>query len=99
MMHIRFTSLILALLLFSAVACAQDGVGVGSLSLFRNLVPAQQLEQQASVQYEDMMHKASAQHALATDKNAQLKRLCVFQTNLDTDSMPNWTVIPAQTGH
>jgi predicted Zn-dependent protease len=75
MMCTRFSRFSYALLLFCSVSCAQDGVSVGSPSVFRNLVPAQQLEQQASAQYADMLHKASAQHALATDKNAQLKRL------------------------
>ncbi len=82
MKHISFPGFSCALLLFSATVCAQDGVNVGSPSLFRNLVPAQQLEQRSSAQYADMMRKASTQHALATDKNPQLKRLRTISSRI-----------------
>ncbi|MDD4929812.1 MAG: M48 family metallopeptidase [Gallionella sp.] len=52
-----------------------DGVSVGKPSIFRNLVPAKQLEQQASLQYADMLQQASSQHALAPDKYPQAIRL------------------------
>jgi len=52
-----------------------DGVMVGKPSVLRNLVPAKQLEGQASLQYGSMIKQAESQHALATDTNKQLKRL------------------------
>lgn len=52
-----------------------DGVNVGKPSVLRNLVPAKQLEQQASVQYSDMMRQAAAKNALAHENHPQLKRL------------------------
>lgn len=65
-----------ALLLFAAgSAYAADGVSISGPSVLRNLVPAERLEAQSSVQYADMMRQASMQHALATDKNKQLVRL------------------------
>jgi len=76
-----FGALTSALLLMSvgntfAVDVQQsDGVSVGKPSILRNLVPAKQLESQASLQYEDMMQQAASQHALAPDKHPQVKRL------------------------
>jgi predicted Zn-dependent protease len=74
-MHAIKTLSIAILWLAVSTANAQDGVSAGAPSILRNLVPAGQLEQQASAQYADMLQQASNQHALATDKNLQLKRL------------------------
>jgi predicted Zn-dependent protease len=71
-------SLLLTVLISSAHAAdapQTEGVSVGKPSMLRNLVPAKQLEQQASLQYQTLKQQASTQKALATDKNPQLKRL------------------------
>lgn len=52
-----------------------DGVAVGRPSIFRNLVPAQEMERQSAEQYKSMLAQAGSGHALATDKNPQLQRL------------------------
>ena len=59
----------------AAQAPQSDGVNVGKPSVFRNLVPAGQLEQQASSQYSEMMRQAAAQNALASDGHPQVIRL------------------------
>ena len=71
------STLLLTVILLAPTAHAEqaEGVSVGKPSMLRNLVPAKQLEQQASVQYQSLKQQASAQHALATDQNAQIKRL------------------------
>jgi len=52
-----------------------DGVKVGESSSLRNLVPASQLEQPATRQYQDMKKKAFSKNALAPDSNPQVIRL------------------------
>lgn len=70
-----------AALLFSLTCVAHaetqnsDGVTVGKPSIFRNLVPAQEMENQASAQYKSMLAQAGSSHSLATEKNSQLQRL------------------------
>ncbi len=71
----RFHSLIGVALLIASAACLADGVEVGNPSALRNLVPAQQLERQASAEYEQLKRQAAAKHALAPDDYPQLKRL------------------------
>jgi len=71
-------SLCCLLLLAPAVYAADaqtDGVNVGKPSIFRNLVPATKLEQQASLQYEDLLQQAANQRALAPANHPQVKRL------------------------
>lgn len=53
----------------------KEGVEVGKPSALRNLVPAEQLERQAAVQYEQMKRKAASQRALGSDEHPQVKRL------------------------
>ena len=56
-------------------ASAQDGVKVDKMSGFRNLVPAQQVEEQASLQYRGLKQQANQQGALAGPNDPQLQRL------------------------
>ena len=70
-----------ALLLCSAPLYAKDepangeGVTVGKMSGLRNLVPAQQLEDQAAQQYAGLKQQAQRQNALAPDNHEQVIRL------------------------
>lgn len=64
-----------ALSLWAGLACAQSGVNVGEASSLRNMVPAEQLEQQASKSYQQLLKQAAAKEALAPDSHPQVKRL------------------------
>ncbi|HEX8962913.1 MAG TPA: M48 family metallopeptidase [Rhodocyclaceae bacterium] len=75
MIPLRFPCLFGIALLFAAPACLADGVAVGNPSALRNLVPAQQLERQAAVEYDQMKQQARARHALAPESYPQLRRL------------------------
>lgn len=59
----------------SAPVWARDGVEVGQRSAFADLVSAQQVEQQATLQYQQTLKKAAEQQALAPADNAQVRRL------------------------
>lgn len=54
---------------------ASDGVKVGKMSSMRNLVPAEQLESQASAQYLGLKQQASQKNALVPDNHPQVQRL------------------------
>ncbi len=54
---------------------ARDGVEVGGNSAFTKLVPAEQVEQSAAKQYEQMMEEAQSKGALLPNNHAQVKRL------------------------
>ena len=56
-------------------AAAREGVQVGEASGFSKLVPAEQVERQAALQYRETLAEAAKQQALAPADNAQLKRL------------------------
>jgi predicted Zn-dependent protease len=56
-------------------AAAREGVQVGEASGFSKLVPADQVERQAALQYRETLAEAAKQQALAPSDNAQLKRL------------------------
>ena len=56
-------------------AAAREGVQVGEASGFSKLVPADQVERQAALQYRETLAEAAKQQALAPADNAQLKRL------------------------
>ncbi len=57
-------------------AIAQDeGVSVDRMSRLRGLVPAKELEQQATMQYEELKQQASQKGALASDTDPQLQRV------------------------
>lgn len=71
---------ILAFLLAATPVWAQptnrtDGVQVGETSSLRKLVPAEQLERSASLQYAQMKQDAASKRALAPDNHPQLQRL------------------------
>ena len=57
-------------------AIAQDeGVSVDRMSRLRGLVPEKQLEEQATMQYEELKQQASQKGALASDTDPQLQRV------------------------
>ncbi len=62
-------------LVATPLAWARDGVEVGSNSAFSKLVPADQVEQTAKLQYQQTLQQAQQQEALAPASNAQLQRL------------------------
>jgi predicted Zn-dependent protease len=68
-------ALALAAAFSSPVATARDGVEVGGNSQFAKLVPASQVEEAASQQYQKMLQEASAQQALAPANHPQVLRL------------------------
>jgi predicted Zn-dependent protease len=71
-----------AILFVAASAWAADGVVIGQPSALRNLVPAQQLEQQANGEYEQLKRQAAAKHALAPADHPQLLRLRAIAARL-----------------
>lgn len=71
----RWRQLLGAVSLLAASAWAADGVEVGKPSAWRNLVPAQQIEQQASGDYAELKRAAAAKRALAPADHPQVKRL------------------------
>ena len=56
-------------------ALAREGVDVGPRSSFSKLVSAEQVEQAAAAQYQQMRQSAASQKALAPDDHPQLVRL------------------------
>ena len=56
-------------------AWAREGVEVGRTSRFSKFVSADQVEQAASAQYNELQQQASQQHALAPDNHPQVIRL------------------------
>lgn len=64
-----------AVVLWASHAAAREGVQVGEASGFSKLVPADQVERQAALQYRETLAEAAKQNALAPADNAQLKRL------------------------
>jgi predicted Zn-dependent protease len=63
------------LLLCAGLACAQEGINVGEASSVRNMVPAEQLEQQSAKEYRQLLQEAAQKKALAPADNPQLLRL------------------------
>lgn len=57
-------------------------VDVGSGSSLRKLVPAETLEEAATQQYSQMLAQAKAKQALASDSNAQLRKLRTISQRL-----------------
>ena len=64
-----------ALAVWAPNAAAREGVQVGEASGFSKLVPADQVERQAALQYRETLAEAAKQQALAPADNVQLKRL------------------------
>ncbi|MBI2749925.1 MAG: M48 family metallopeptidase [Burkholderiales bacterium] len=65
----------LALGVALAPAQAREGVEVGGNSIFAKVVPAEQVEQQARLQYTQLLSQAESKRALAPKDNAELQRL------------------------
>jgi predicted Zn-dependent protease len=74
---VRRATLVTALALGVALAPAQarEGVEVGGNSAFAKLVPAEQVEQSARMQYSQLLSQAESKRALAPKGNAELQRL------------------------
>ena len=73
---IRIPMLLLCLALPALPAMAQDeGVTVDRMSRLRGLVPEKQLEEQATMQYEELKQQARQKGALASDTDPQLQRV------------------------
>lgn len=70
-----FFQCFLSLALGFALPASADGVNVGKPSALRNLVPAAEMEQQATQQYEQLKQQAAAKGALGPDNHPQVKRL------------------------
>lgn len=64
-----------SLLMPAASAWAREGVDVGGQSGFARLVPAEQIEQAAAQQYQQMAVQARQQNALLPDNHPQVVRL------------------------
>ena len=64
-------------------------VNVGPPSSMRSLVPAQELEQAATQQYDELLQQARAKKALAPDNHPQLQRLRAIAARLIVDA-PRW---------
>ena len=56
-------------------AAHAQGIDVGKPSIMRNLVPAKQIEGQATQQYGQLLKQAATQQALAPDNHPQVQRL------------------------
>ena len=80
--QIKMTIFISALLCGLTGSALAEGVSVGKASVLRNLVPAQQLEQQAAVQYAEVLQKAAAEHTLGADNDPLVKRLRDIATRI-----------------
>lgn len=61
--------------LASATTWAREGVEVGERSVFADMVSAEQVEQQAALQYQQTLKAAADQRALGPADNAQVRRL------------------------
>jgi len=56
-------------------AQTREGVQVGETSVFAKIVPADQIEREANLQYQQTLAQASKQNALGPADNAQVQRL------------------------
>ena len=73
--HLLSALALAALLPLSHTAWAREGVEVGGNSSFSRLVPAGQVEQQATQQYQQLLQEAASKRALAPDNHPQVLRL------------------------
>lgn len=71
------------------VALARDGVNVGEASILRNIVPADELEQSAGQQYDQILAQARKDNALAPARDPQLERLHAIARRLIAQT-PMW---------
>lgn len=63
-------------------AGAADGVEVGKPSVLSNLVPAEAVERQAALQYDQLKRQAAAKQALGPDDHPQVRRLRAIATRM-----------------
>jgi len=63
-------------------AQARDGVDVGGNSVFSKLVPAENVEHSAGLQYAQMLQQAAAKNALGAKGHPQVKRLRAIASRL-----------------
>ncbi|MEN9688095.1 MAG: hypothetical protein RI998_92, partial [Pseudomonadota bacterium] len=68
--------------LFAFDALAREGVEVGGTSKFAKLVPAEQVESSAMVQYGQMLKQADEKDALVSDDHPQVIRLRAIANKL-----------------
>ncbi len=68
-------AIVLALLLTTALPVRAEGVDVGKPSALRNLVPAEQIENSATQEYQGLLRQAASKRALAPADHPQLIRL------------------------
>ena len=66
---------LLLVVLANPAAWAREGVEVGERSVFADMVSAEQVEQQASLQYQQTLKAAAEHSALGPADNAQVRRL------------------------
>ena len=59
----------------AAPVLAREGVDVGKESVFAGAIPAEKVEQQAALQYQQMQQQAAEKKALAPDNHPQVVRL------------------------
>jgi len=80
---------VLALSLCASLSTAQvrEGVDVGGNSAFARLVPADQIEQSAGMEYSKLLQQAASKNALAPADNAQLQRLRAMARNIIPHAM------------
>lgn len=72
----RISALLLCLVLPWTPLMAQDeGVSVDRMSRLRGLIPAKQLEEQATMQYSELKQQAAQKGVLAPDTDPQLQRV------------------------
>jgi predicted Zn-dependent protease len=87
-----FTGLMAASVLLPGAAVAQSGDGVrgdvGKTSRFAKLVPAEQVEQAAAAQYQQMTREAAQQRALAPADHPQVLRLRAIAQRLIPFTLP-----------
>ncbi len=81
--------MVLALSLYAGLATAQqrEGVDVGGNSAFARLVPADQIEQSAGLEYSKLLQQAESKNALAPADNPQLQRLRAMARNIIPHAM------------
>jgi predicted Zn-dependent protease len=78
-------SMVAGIVSLGSVDAAAEGVKIGKRSMFRNLVPAAQVEQQSAVQYDQMRRDAFQKKALLGDNNPHVQRV----RRIARDLLPN----------
>ena len=80
----------------ASVFAQEEGVTVDRMSRLRSLIPEKQLEQQATMQYEELKQQAARKGVLAADTDPQLQRVraisrrIISQATRWNQSAANW---------